>query len=180
MATRLPGMKNVEIGLILSLSFSTSIFACMPENNLYIPSTTDHQKGISRDIYDAVISKVESVYAPIVARKGAKLKIMRLWDSGIVNAGTCPNSKREWIVNMYGGLARHALTTPDSFAGVICHELGHHLGGYPRKSTAFWASNEGQSDYFASTKCLRRVFRKDNNRAIVEGMNVPPIPKERC
>jgi Zn-dependent protease with chaperone function len=54
---------------------------------------------------------------------------------------------------MFGGLARDPLVTKDGFSAVICHEIGHHIAGAPRKGFS-WASNEGQADYFATTKCL--------------------------
>jgi hypothetical protein len=80
---------------------------------------------------------------------------------------------------MYGGLARHPMMTVDGFMMVVCHELGHHIGGAP-KIRADWASNEGQADYFASTKCLRRVMEKDNNEEVVARLTVEPTVKARC
>ena len=59
---------------------------------------------------------------------------------------------------MFGGLARHESITQDGFALVACHEIGHHLGGAPKYPGLLWPSNEGQADYFASLKCLHRVF----------------------
>ncbi|HEX7673942.1 MAG TPA: hypothetical protein VF412_07220 [Bdellovibrio sp.] len=46
----------------------------------------------------------------------------------------------------------------DATAFILCHEMGHLLGGEPRKTTSTWASTEGQADYFAATSCLRRIF----------------------
>ena len=70
--------------------------------------------------------------------------------------------------------------TPDGFALVACHEIGHHLGGAPKISRAKWASNEGESDYFANLKCLRKLFADDDNVRIVEGMNIPSVVKQKC
>lgn len=79
---------------------------------------------------------------------------------------------------MYGGLARHPLMTEDAFAVVVCHELGHHLGGAPKKRMAFavdpkWASNEGESDYFAGLKCLRKYFTGMDNQQTLSQLTVP-------
>ena len=63
---------------------------------------------------------------------------------------------------------------------MLCHELGHHLGGTPTKDSASWASTEGQADYFATLKCLRKVFRKDDNVTYVTQLNVPPLVSEKC
>jgi hypothetical protein len=84
---------------------------------------------------------------------------------------------------MFGGLARHETITEDGFALVVCHELGHHIGGAPKKVSAWsnsWASNEGQSDYFANLKCLRRVFLNDDNAKIVKGLNAPKSLVDAC
>ena len=69
-----------------------------------------------------------------------------------------------WEVHMYGGLARHQAVTADGFALVVCHELGHHLGGAPQKVDWFgrlrWASNEGQADYWGTAKCFRKLLEE--------------------
>ena len=60
--------------------------------------------------------------------------------------------------------------TADAYAAMLCHEMGHLLGGKPYsestlKPTAEWVSNtpsssEGQSDYF-SAACLKNMFSAD-------------------
>ncbi len=47
---------------------------------------------------------------------------------------------------------------------MACHEIGHHIGGFP-KTDALWPTNEGGSDYFATLKCLRRVFTGSEDTA---------------
>jgi hypothetical protein len=42
----------------------------------------------------------------------------------------------------------------------MCHELGHHLGGFAFKSTN-WAANEGQADYFSTQVCARKLWAGD-------------------
>ena len=84
---------------------------------------------------------------------------------------------------MFGGLARHEAITKDGFATVVCHELGHHLGGAPKKSSWYgssWASNEGQADYFGTMKCLRKYMEKDNNFRIVKKLRVPALVTKKC
>ena len=43
-----------------------------------------------------------------------------------------------------------------------------------------WPSVEGQADYFATLKCLRKVFRKDNNQAALAGREIPGMITEKC
>ncbi len=176
------------VTLILSLTLAGAVFACaengktgfLPENNMRIPVGMKTNGGLTEAQFNSVIQKIETIYAPIVSNMGGKLIVNRKWTDATVNA----NATRigGWVVNMFGGLARHQTITADGFALVLCHEIGHHLGGAPKVSSIInrWASNEGQSDYFATTKCLRRAFLNDNNDAIVRRLNAPQTLLDAC
>ena len=118
---------------------------------------------------------------------GGKLEIQRKWNDGTVNA-YAKQSGSSWQVAMFGGLARHATINADGMSLVVCHELGHHIGGAPKKSGSIfgggevnvWASNEGQADYFATLKCLRKTFLNDDNISIVSAMEVPKALTDAC
>ncbi len=57
---------------------------------------------------------------------------------------------------------------------IICHEFGHILGGTPLRKQKpgfpFETSIEGQSDYFAATKCLKRLYSNPalNRKAVAK------------
>jgi hypothetical protein len=165
--------------LIFALSFAGNVLACsqdgssgiLPEHKFKIPVGSKLATGLTQAQFNAVIDKVEPIYAPIVANMGGKLRVNRKWTDGTVNANATQMGKT-WEVNMYGGLARHEAITEDGFALVLCHEIGHHLGGAPKVSGFMnrWASNEGQADYFGTLKCLRRVFLNENNASFVRKM----------
>ncbi len=176
-------MRRLTTSLLLLLLTSTVEASILPSNNLAIP-VSEKNEGLSESQFNAIIDKVENVYRPIVKKAGRKLTITRLWESPIVNAGTFRKGK-EIIVRLYGGYARHSMVTEDGYALVICHELGHHLGGVPRKvyeatGEVAWPSVEGQADYFATLKCLRKVFRKDDNVEAAKNLNIPDYIKEKC
>ena len=161
--------------------------AFVPDNNLSIPVNELNPTGISKEQFDSVIDKVNALYAPIVEAQGARLIFNRKWEDNTVNASAARDMSRgtEWYVSMYGGLARHPQMTEDGFLMVVCHELGHHLGGYPKKTQAFqvdrkWSSVEGQSDYFATLKCARRVFEKESNEEILATKVVPAFVIKQC
>lgn len=168
---------------------STNSLSCtnglgfLPENDMRIP-VSDKNSGLSESQYHQVIDKVEKIYAPIAKEYGALLKIDRKWESEIVNAGTYRDAGgSHWHINLYGGFPRHPAITEDGYALVICHELGHHIGGAPKKiinGKRFWASTEGQSDYFATLKCLRRVFGQEDNIGAIAKMKIPAIVREEC
>lgn len=67
--------------------------------------------------------------------------------------------------------------TPDSYLALLCHEVGHRLGGPPFKTRPIdpsWSSTEGQSDYFAASVCLKKVFSADPRTELMTYM-VDPI-----
>jgi hypothetical protein len=177
--------------MVLALSVATNGYACsedgstgiVAENDMYIPANLKGLKtGITEEQFNAIIDKVETLYAPIVASAGGKLSVSRAWEDGTVNA-FASRSGTTWQVAMFGGLARHEAITEDGFALVVCHEIGHHLGGAPKKAgwgSSTWASNEGQSDYFATLKCLRKVFLNDDNASVVRGLAAPAELKKAC
>ncbi|MEC7275473.1 MAG: hypothetical protein VXV96_04060 [Bdellovibrionota bacterium] len=180
---------------LLSLGFAamltaTPLFACdqhgndgiVEENNLWIPSNVKTVTGMNEATFNTVLDRVEKIYAPIVSAEGKTLKVERKWSDGTVNA-YAQQRGNTWQISMFGGLARHETVTPDGFALVACHELGHHLGGQPRKRSWFgtaWASNEGQSDYFGSSKCMRKYMEEDDNVALMDGVEVPAFAVEKC
>jgi hypothetical protein len=131
--------------------------------------------------FNKIIYKADAVYATIIKEMGGKLKGGSKWSTETVNANARRGWFGTWKVNIYVGLARHELVTHDAFAMVVCHELGHHIGGAPKVGGAMaWAANEGQSDYFGTLKCFRRIYESDNNVAAVEKMIIPAIVTEKC
>ena len=172
------------VGFVLNIS---SARACgtnggfLPENTMKIPVPSGRallDGRMTEDIFNSVIEKARVIYAPVVSSKGGRLNMIRDWNDGTVNA-YADREGNTWNVKMYGGLARHQAVTADGFAVVVCHELGHHLGGVPRYPGQF-AANEGQADYFATLKCLRRVWEGDDNVSIVGSLGVPQTVTAAC
>ncbi len=145
----------------------------LPKNNMKIPVGDVRALGIDEVTFNKVLDRIQEVYGPIVAAHGATLQINRLWDDPTVNASAEQNGNT-WILNMYGGLARHRAVNYDGMMLVACHEMGHHLGGQPLFNGGDWASNEGEADYFGVTKCLRKTLGTKS----VE--NLDPFAKAAC
>jgi hypothetical protein len=51
--------------------------------------------------------------------------------------------------------------TDDALVLILCHEMGHFLGGAPLGGSGLAA--EGQSDFFATNVCLKRLWIADDN-----------------
>jgi len=164
-------LKIKGLGLLLlffSQSVETSHFLeahdCFTDMDARIPvrnafDDNGERTGITEEEFMTVLDEVEVVYNPVFEALGKTFTVNKLWDNDQVNA-SAQQSGSNWIINMYGGLARHEHATIDAFRAVACHEIGHHLGGAPKKSGWFgtWASNEGQSDYFATYKCMKKLI----------------------
>ncbi len=173
-----------------SFSFSCSedgAKGIVPENDLWVGTETKNQNDMTEDSFNGLIDKVINVYKPIFQSEGGRLKVERKWSSGKVNA-FASRSFGVWKISMYGGLARHKDITNDAFTLVVCHEVGHHLGGAPKKTRSAgrggirkrWATNEGQADYWATSKCLRRVWRGEDHKKILEKLDIPESVKLKC
>lgn len=80
--------------MLLGLAFAGTALTCaidgsegfLPENDLYIPAGMKGINTITEAEFNEAIDKVETIYAPIVARMGGKLNIERKWTDGTVNA----------------------------------------------------------------------------------------------
>lgn len=173
-----------------ALTFSAQTLACdlhgttgiVEENDLYISVDDKAAGGITKEQFNSSIDKVINVYGDIVSEHGGKLVVERKWMDGTVNA-YARQIEDTWMVSMFGGLARHQAITEDGFTLVVCHELGHHLGGAPKKfrnGKIVWASNEGQADYWGTMKCLRKVWANENNIAAAKKIKVDFSVKKKC
>lgn len=183
-------MRKMIMTTILAGLVAAPTLACdmdgktgiVEKNDLYIAVGEKSNGGLTEEDFNDVIEKVEAIYSPIIEAKGKRLQVVRNWTDGTVNA-FARQIGNTWEVQMFGGLARHETITRDGFATVVCHELGHHLGGAPKKASwwgSTWASNEGQADYFGTMKCLRKYMEKDNNEEIVATLNVPAFVTDKC
>jgi hypothetical protein len=149
----------------------------MPPNNLHLQPNL--APTMSQAEFNQVIDKVEEYYKHLIKEVfDAELHFNRKWSDNTVNASAYQFGK-SWYVNMYGGLARRV--TKEGLLAVACHELGHHLGGYPFYSRSGWgAAVEGQSDYFAAQSCMKNILlgeRKENKKAAEV---IPEYPKAQC
>jgi hypothetical protein len=143
----------------------------LPDNDLWIGTRDKNAGSMTEKDFSETIDKVASVYAPIITATGMKFRIVKHWIDGTVNAYAKQSIPGTWEINMFGGFARHKLVDADSFAMVICHEIGHHIGGAPKKvdrtGVKFrWATNEGQADYWASLKCFRKYVTSEKRSQV--------------
>lgn len=168
---------KAKILLILSLLFiPVNICAeqvcTIIENKMGYEIPVSSPTGLTQDQFNGILAEFFTIYDPIVKSHGYTLVLKNKWKDATVNSDTTVSGSN-WVINAYGGLARYSIMTPDAYMMVLCHEMGHHLGGYPNMG---WASNEGQSDYYATAKCFPRTsYGKKNSFRMV-----PAVVTEHC
>jgi len=168
---------------LLALLTAASIVSCgqeqatrqrvMPENNLNLEDRF-FATSMSEVTFNQVIDSVEKVYRPIIAGLGGQLVIERNWWDSTVNA-YAERQGAVWKVSMFGGLARRPEITPLGFMMVLCHEVAHHIGGYPTYQND-WASNEGNSDYAGVSSCMKKVLANTPNNV----QFLSPVAVSKC
>jgi hypothetical protein len=156
----------------------------IPENELSIPVDEGRAMsgggGITEIQFNEILDRIQAAYGD----SSNRIHVSRNWTSPEVNAYASvqkPDGRR--VVSFLGGLARHPAIDADAFLLVACHEVGHHLGGIPRRTGLTrdkWASIEGQADYFATLKCVHKVWAWDDNRAALVGRTIHPLVESEC
>jgi hypothetical protein len=169
-------MGILTVGACVSATAQASF---LPENDLYLQDslTKKSPTGITQDQFNAAITKANGIFTPLISALGGRLDIRGNWTDATVNA-SATQSFGTWVVNMYGGLARRQEVTADGFAMVLCHEIGHHLGGFPFVSS--WGADEGQADYFATSHCARLLWGSEPEVNAQSRDTIEAYPKSLC
>lgn len=151
----------------------------MPENELGMFDDINAVSNISQDEFEIVLQRIEDYYKPLIEKvHGKTLLVTRDWEDSTVNAYATQYGDT-WEIHMYGGLARRQEVSVDGFMLVACHEMGHHLGGFPFSMS--WAANEGQSDYFSTLSCARALMKEASSNQEFEALKaIPAYPKRLC
>lgn len=162
-------------------------------NNLVITATASDEAlrpyypvGPAKDYiteseFNEVIYYLQQLYAPEALQKGnATLEINGFWNDDTFNAYAIREDKK-WNVSVFGGFARAEGMNKDAFALFVCHEIGHHLGGAPLTyKFNGWPSSEGQADYWATSKCLKKYYTFFSSQEFVLDEEIPKKAIEDC
>ena len=144
----------------------------------------EKQSDLTEAEFKSMLNRVQSKYKDVVSKHGGRLSISGSWTDTTLNAGA-RQMFGTWQVQITGGLARRQELTRDGFLLIVCHELGHHLGGFslapsPVPFMSVWAANEGQSDYFATQVCARTLWEAEHEINARYAETVNAYAKEKC
>lgn len=133
--------------LIFLLANTGTQAACLPDSG---PSSVKMLVDV-RSIEDAA-SHFEGTVRTILP-SGQDL-IVRLEPENSRTNAEITKSGNELTMIVWGGIIGHPEMDRETFILLLCHELGHALGGPPLKSRTGWSSTEGQADYFSGGRCF--------------------------
>lgn len=169
-----------RLELIRPLENSQDFHAVMRGNLQGVPVSAARQSGMSRETFFKVVETVFGYFQRDFTQRGLIFQPRISWENPAVNA-EAKLMGRVAIVDVFGGLARYPGMNTDTLALVLCHEIGHHLGGAPivmRHDGE--GSDEGQADYFATSKCMRRIFYGTDQTTYVQSQrNQNQSPQNR-
>jgi hypothetical protein len=163
--------------LILSFLFISNLLAVVPDSGLKFPNhrNKNTQKIVAENDLKEISERIKKVYSDLILKHyNTKLEFNIEWANDDMSAFATRTANNEYMINVYGGMARAPGMTKDAMALVLCHELGHHIGGAP-KTTLYegWPSAEGQADYFAASKCMKRYYSDLMHEEVDINTNIP-------
>jgi hypothetical protein len=150
----------IVFALFLGQSASASI---LPKNNLHLKDNLLFAANMSEAEFSQRIDDVVRLWQPVASAYGVRLSSQKSWTDSTVNAYAEQNGS-SWVVKFFGGLARRPEITGDGFSLVVCHELGHHFGGYYFFGSGSFRrmTSEGSADYFATQVCVPALWGNDH------------------
>ncbi len=174
---------------LLLLILALEVFACpvSPEtmasfkHRPHFKSLVVNQSGYTEKDFLELIGRVRKVYDPIFESRGYEVEYLLYWDVEEGNAMTSEAKDMKKAYFMFsGGLLRAKYMNKDAFLYAACHEMGHHLGGFPKEKELAWCSTEGQADYFANLRCMKEILKGDPENAKARELKLPGNIRKKC
>ena len=175
----------------LVMAMSSQTFACpisqynldseinRVRQNKFLSLPLNAEENITEEEFNSVVYRIKEYYTPIFKELGKDLNVYSDWSFPMNNA-FATQDKNGTSVYFFGLFTKNKYMSKDAFLFVACHEIGHHLGGFPKNNFLPWASVEGQADYFAASKCYRELLENDSENAKAESLVLPESIKSQC
>jgi hypothetical protein len=139
------------------------------------------ENGLTEKDFRELLTRVRKVYDPILEARGYTLEYILRWDEAEGNAFTSVGKEGKEVTFLFtGGLVRGRYMTKDGLLFAACHEMGHHLGGFPKEKILTWSSTEGEADYFANLQCMKEILKGDPENAKAKELKLPRNIRKKC
>ncbi len=148
---------------LIIIQFSFFFNPCFAEEKNYfeLPVDSPEARGLSEIQYYKVLSNFFAQYVNLVQDKtGKPFEVKFDWHNNYFGA-FAELRENKYSISLWGGMARAEGMTEEVAYTILCHELGHILGGDPKQTIKYsdWASIEGQSDFFATKRCMPHLLK---------------------
>jgi hypothetical protein len=165
-------MKKTPLTLLTTIAVTALIFPCLSrasfspasleqtDNCFQLPVAFDDAFGlvltptVDEPTRDAIFDVFRETYKGKFAAQNLTFEITE--DSSTDFGAFAERIGNVARIRVHRGTRYHQRLNPNMYAMILCHELGHHLGGAPRFANS-WAAVEGEADYYATLKCWRTV-----------------------
>lgn len=133
----------------------------------------DHIKIKTEDPKKIILSDFESFYQKVLKPTGVTLSI-QVKEEGALEEANAYSNGTTMTITVSTAFLQSPRLTDDGLRFTLCHEMGHLLGGAPRRHVPFeWdgptaldglslLSSEGEADYYATKVCFREIIKKQN------------------
>ncbi|MGZ3807697.1 MAG: hypothetical protein ACXVCE_06390 [Bacteriovorax sp.] len=130
--------------------------------------------SVSNEQLGLLKNKLIDLYGGTVQSRGATLDVVFNFDSAQEGAFSKKiESENKWQITVNGGMIRLPQMNGAAMGLILCHEVGHFLGGQPyvqgKKISPIMTSSapkqmsvEGQADFFATADCGKKLFQAAN------------------
>ncbi|MBC7712986.1 MAG: hypothetical protein H7177_06590 [Rhizobacter sp.] len=154
--------KFMVLGYLMCMSTAHAAFSCPTDRADYFCLTPEMAPDSIIKVADFYFTpaRIISLFSPELSKLSAPILLEVNWESPYFGAGVSLY-KDNFHLMILGGMARIDKMTPDAYAAIVCHEIGHMIGGFPFQTIpgAEWSSSEGQADLFAASVCLPKLFQ---------------------
>lgn len=159
----------LTILIFIGLASARAAVVCPKDRPGYfcLPPEENQSKEINATNFYLVPAKIIGLFYQEISAAGYPLLLEAQWESPYFGAGVSLYDNAYHLM-ILGGTTRLPEMTEDAYAAVVCHEIGHIVGGEPHQtiSGAEWSSSEGQADFFAASVCLPRYYKNLNEKNI--------------
>jgi len=142
----------------------SSPFACDPNRSFdeyfcISPEMAPNSLISEVDFYE-IPETIISLFTDEIENQKFKIQLNANWANPFFGAGVSFYN-RQFNIMLWGGMTRMNGMNKSAYATIVCHELGHIIGGAPYSTMEGreWSSLEGQADFFAASVCLPRYFK---------------------
>lgn len=148
--------------LLIALIPSYCLASFNTESESYLSKNLSQNKGLQKNLSqtrDKIVNNLSFDF------------IIKIENSDRINAFAGYNESEQPQITITQGMLSHPLMDQDVLTLLICHELGHYQGGYPkqfrgRSQKRSWSTAEGQADYFSVAICLKKLKLNMNPKEV--------------